>query len=208
MMLRKAKLIFLIVMHWSAHAFRLYTLWSSIYRFIYHRKYKHVVLSLGLDPDQATALMDTLTWKKDGLKELGDAVGSPYWVQHCIDSIAETGSQPDGSLDCDDFSAWAVNCINPNFEPLYFTTSWLTLEGKPSGHAVCLFFRGRNPKKLYHTGNWGIRGPFKSLPELSKKMIAAAGGHEPIGWSLYTYDMELIDFGKGIPPEYNLIDRP
>ena len=205
-MLRFLKLHLMRCCHWLAHATRLYWLWSCIYQLIYHREYKHIEL-YNLSPDQAWHKVKVLTWREDGWRELRDVVGSPMYVQYCINEVSSGNEQPAGSLDCDDFAIWCANSINNDFEPYYFTTSWLKVDGSVSGHAVCLFYRGSNPKSLYHIGNWGMRGPFSSLQDISKKMATLAGGVEIIGWSVYTRSLKLIDFGNGMPPVDNLIDR-
>ena len=204
--IRKTKLGLYKTGFYFVHITRLYYLWSVVYQWLYNRKYAKVPVYT-MSPEQATEEVTKLQWRPDGFRELGDAISSPHWVQYCINEINEGREQPAGSLDCDDSASWCLKSIDPNFEPLFLLQSWLKRDGEMSGHAVCVFFRGNYPKKIYHTGNWGIRGPFENVRELSQKMMDAAGGVDPIGWAIYSYDMSLQDFGINIPPEYNFIDR-
>ena len=206
-MTRKIKLSVLIACHWLVHALRIYPSWSKLYQAIYHRKFRNIVLT-EMTPLTAESTLRLIEWRPDRWKEWGDVVGSPHWVQYCLNTVKEGRPQPEGALDCDDFALWSAQCLSTDYEPLYFTTSWMDMAGKFTGHAVCVFFRGPLRKLLYHIGNWGTRGPFPNLRSISKKMIDMSGGIEPIGWSLYTKDMKLIDFGKGMPPINNLIDGP
>ena len=66
---------------------------------------------MGLSPNGAWDNIRLLQWRKDGWKELFDSVGDPHWIQHCINEMHAGNPQPEGSLDCDDFSIWCTNCI-------------------------------------------------------------------------------------------------
>ena len=82
--------------------------------------------------------MDIITWKQDSIKELYDVCGSPNWVQHCINNIIHTNVQPNGALDCDDFSIWASNVIMEYYNPKILCVAYYDGQNNVSGHAVCL----------------------------------------------------------------------
>lgn len=171
---------------------RLYLLWSKFYRWLYHREYKNkTTLMKGIDPQAAVLLMAKLKWTKDTPKELWDAVGSPYWVQYCIDQISDDKPQPEGALDCDEFSSWAASCLNPNLYPVVLNVFWKNKDGF-SGHHVCMF---RNESGYYHTGNWGQSGPFPSEGTVIENIIKRKEA-ELVGWAIFEpLTLRLFDWG-------------
>jgi len=187
-------------LHLLVHYCRIYSAWSKIYRFIWQRKYKNVKLKTGLSPEKVSRLMSRIEWKPDGLRELFDAVGSPNYVQYCLNQILLGKEQPNTSLDCDDFAIWGLNVINEKYDPLFFTVSWFK-GWRANGHAVCLY-RSIDNKELYHLGNWGIRGPFASIDEVINDMLMLVDADELLGFSIYEKRMRLINAKKsgGIAP--------
>jgi hypothetical protein len=171
--------------------------WSGLYQFLYHRKYKDIELSQDLNLVQAQEKMDMITWTKDTSKELWDSCGSPHWVQHAIDEIAVGAPQPKGSLDCDDFSIWALNAINKNFFPRIFTFTWLDYKGKLHGHAMCLT---RNKDgSLVHIGNWGVSRPYRNLREACIDILKMYHSDKPIGWALLNKNLSITRWGRDLP---------
>jgi len=138
-------------------------------------------------------MLDQLTWRADGVKELFDAVGSPMFVQHCLNHVELDEEQPVGALDCDDFSIWCVNVLNKKYKPRFLTVSWFH-GWSTAGHAVCLY-EDIVDKKNYHMGNWGIRGPFEDLEESINDIMTLTDAGERIGFSLYSKGFRLLDAG-------------
>tara|TARA_R100000008_G_C3585415_1_gene171867 strand:+ start:1148 stop:1804 length:657 start_codon:yes stop_codon:yes gene_type:complete len=182
---------------------RIYPLWSKLYRWLYHEDYKNIPIAWKLTPEQADEKCQTLTWTKDSAKEMFDAIGSPHWVQHCIDSVKFTGSQPPGALDCDEYASWCAVALDNRLCPMILSVSYMnTWEGslKPGGHNVCVYLN-RKTNEIYHIGNWGICGPYSSLESVVRDICYSAR-KELIGWALYDSDLNLrrfsIQYPKGI----------
>jgi len=172
-------------------------MWSKVYRFFYHRKYRKIALPQGLHIDSAQAHMNKLTWSKDTWRELGDSVGDPRWVQYCLNQITSTGKQPNGALDCDDFACWAANVIHPGWNPKILSFSWMK-DGKLAGHAVCACGGGLG-QSLYYIGNWGKIGVFPNIRGICIDMMSRAKADVAIGWNLRDRNLKLISWGKGLP---------
>jgi len=188
--LHLTRLLFPVSLYW-------WPLWSSIYRWLYHRKYKDVILDICLTPKIASDKMEKLTWTRDDARALWDAVGSPRWTQHCLNRLCEDYLQPAGPLDCDDYAVWAANCIHPKYEPRIFTFCWAGTDGQIKAHAMCWvrFKDGR----FFHVGNWGIQGPYSNLRQACSVILALKGSRTPIGWALYDKNLKLAKWGRDLP---------
>lgn len=171
--------------------------WSAIYRFFYHRKYRKVPLSQDLSAMAASQLMRRLKWTKDGAKELGDAVSSPHWVQHVVNQVAIQRPQPKGPLDCDDFAIWAAHVMREEYNAKIFTFAWLGEDDKIHGHAVCLCNYGK--ASMFHVGNWGQIMGLRTLEDVCTDMLRRAHGKEALAWGLLTKDLKVEAWGKGLP---------
>jgi len=183
------------VAYWLAFRLRIYLLWSKVYRWLYHRKYRTLQFPVSLTPEQATEEMKHLVWRKDGFKELWDAIGSPHWVQHTLAQI-ECGGQPPGAMDCDEFAVWAATVIAPNYQPVVLNVMWRDEKGT-RGHNVCLY---HSSGFLYHTGNWGKLGPYGTLQNLVEILFNLVQGQGyVVGWALYSPDLKLVKMGYGLP---------
>ena len=197
-MLKSTWFYWIVFWHNFSHFTRIYGLWHRLYSFLYHRKYKNIKLNIGISPRDAWNDISLLQWKKDSWKELFDSVGDPRWVQYCINQIHMGYPQPEGSLDCDDFSIWCVNCISDQNSPVYFTQSYMKTSYTAGGHAVCVY---KDEGSYYHISNWGIRGPFASMAEISSDIINGANGLRAIGWSMYDHNLNLLNFSSNVPEE-------
>ena len=171
--------------------------WSKIYRWLWQGTYKEVKLDSNLSYVQANEKVNRLKWQKDGAWALGDACGSPNWVQYCLNRVTAKMSQPEGYLDCDDFSVWCANVVDPKYDPRIFTFSWMDKDGKLKGHAMCLV--RQKDGRVCHIGNWHLYGPYSSLREACSVILTKTGSFEPIGWALYTKDLKKIQCGRGMP---------
>jgi len=171
--------------------------WSRIYRWLWQGTYKEVKLDSNLSYVQANEKVNRLKWQKDGAWALGDACGSPHWVQYCLNKVTAKIPQPEGYLDCDDFSAWCANVVDPKYDPRIFTFSWMDKDGKLKGHAMCLV--RQKDGRVCHIGNWHLYGPYSSLREACSVILTKTGSFEPIGWALYTKDLKKIQCGRGMP---------
>lgn len=190
----------------AVHVLRVYPAWAKVYRWLRQRKFKTVKMPRDLSPADAQKRMNKLKWRKDTWREAWDAVGAPQWVQHCLNQLEMGNGQPEGALDCDDFSAWACQVVAPEFEPYFFGQGWAPIEDgevgfKSTGHAVCVV-KMPDSGKLWHCGNWGLVGPFDTLRDVG---INISGRHvgrgKPLLWCLYTGDMKLVQKGNGLPPQ-------
>ena len=171
--------------------------WSKIYRWLWQREYKDVKLDENLSPIQANEKVRKLTWRADGAWALGDACGSPHWVQYALNKVVAGLPQPEGYLDCDDFSSWCVNVVDRKHDPRIFTFSWVSKDGKLAGHAMCLV--RQKDGRVYHIGNWGLYGPYLNLREACSVILTKKGSNEPIGWALFNKDLKKLPCGRGLP---------
>jgi len=183
--------------------------WSLLYRFLFHRKYKKIDLDSYLTPFEVQTKLDKLTWTKDGTRELWDSCGSPHWVQYVLGEIKKTNSQPEGALDCDDFTSWAAAVIEPGYNPRIFSFTWVgrTFDTRPGnlaqikkiqGHAMCLLVR-KDTGQLLHVGNWGVSSSCNDLHSLCLDIMTRANGTQAIGWALMDKKLNVLDYGTGMP---------
>lgn len=190
------------ILWWLFLKTRIYFLWSKIYRFLFHSRYSSTRLFWNLKLEQADRYLKTLTWTPDGGKELGDAIGSPQFVQFCINQRELGRMQPDGALDCDDFSIWATNVLDPSYRPMMFSVIWASRE-KPvgfwkkltnpftrfSGHAMCLTYDEKTG--LYtHISNWGISKSYFTIIQHVEDILKMKNA-DLIGWMMFDKDLKL-----------------
>jgi hypothetical protein len=181
-----AKLFYPYIFFW-------WRVWSTIYRFLYHRKYKKVVLPRDLTYIEANDALSGLTYRPDRFIQLWDVVGSPRYVQHCINT-GDTSS----AMDCDEFACWAANTIHAKFDPRIFCFSWYDeRQNKLSGHAMC-WVRTKDGK-YHHVGNWGLYGPYNNLHEACQKIISPSMDYKAVGWVLLDKELSLLSSGRGLP---------
>lgn len=186
----------------------LYRWWSLAYRWLYQHRFLSVKLNTNLEPEEAQKKMNTLIWRRDGAKEVWDSMGSPNWVQHCINEVAAGRNQPAGALDCDDYASWACHAIDPVYEPMIFSISWHPIIHRSettkyvTGHAVCIFKRDG---QYWHCGNWGTFGPWQSLHDVGSHISGARKRTGmPISWAILNKNIKVIDSGYGLPAQQKL----
>lgn len=175
-----------------------YFLWSKFYRVLYHDKYEGIRLRGGLGPSDVAQAMSKLRWTKDGGRELGDAIGSPRWVQHCVNAVLTGNKQPPGALDCDEFSVWAATVLDGKYAPQVLNVVWRS--GKTvDGHNVCLYVTESG--LFRHTGNWGDRGDFASLREAVIDILQAVTKEEKdvVGWATFSPELSLSAWSNSLP---------
>jgi hypothetical protein len=168
--------------------------WSKTYRFFAQPKwkYKKTPLDNNLTPWQAWERIKVLEWREDTWKVLNNVLHRPEYVQLIINCKTFFGYQPDGSMDCDDFAVWCANVIeDEKYEPCILMVSWQQDDGTQLGHAVCLI-RDKENNEFHHVGNWGIRGPFKTLGDAIRQIKM---GHRLIGWAAFSKDLKLLNWG-------------
>jgi len=186
-----AKRFYIVAIYW-------WCLWSRLYRFLYHRKYKNFVAPKGyLTIDEANREMAKLTWTKDGTKELWDSMGSDGWVQYVLNCIDAGEGQPVGALDCDDFSYWASRVLQDRYNAVIFVFSWIS-DKKLLGHAMCWC---ELDGSYVHIGNWGQSSPYNSLKPACVDILDMYSESSPIGWALLTNNLWPITWGVGLPGE-------
>jgi hypothetical protein len=149
---------------------------------------------------ESLSKMSRLTWTKDGLTELYDSVGSPGWVQYVLNRVEQGYLQPNGSLDCDDFSSWAAYVLQERYNPVIFVFSWARNK-ELMGHAMCWC---EHPDGGYvHIGNWGLSNKYDSLRPACEDILSRYSNMnskaEPIGWALLTQNLWPTLWGVGLP---------
>jgi len=189
MKVRLTKKFYVVAIYW-------WCLWSRLYRYLFHRKYQNECVPVGyLTLDEASQKMSLLTWTKDSVKELWDAVGSAEWVQHVLTCIDKGEGQPNGALDCDDFSYWAAQALQKHYNAVIFSFSWVS-GNKLMGHAMCWC---EVDGGYVHIGNWGQSAKYDSLRSACEDILKNYNKPQPIGWSLLTNNLWPIDWGVGLP---------
>jgi hypothetical protein len=174
------KKFFLRIGYFFSFGLRLYLVWSHIFRWLWHWRYRWVALDGYLSPELARDKMRLLRWTKDGPRALWDALGSPQWVQYCINEREEGKVQPEGYLDCDEFAVWAASVLDRNLAPCVMNVRWVG-----GGHHVCFFIRGG---KCFHISNWGLSPAFDHVDEVVSDVLK---GRELVGWSTFSPDLRL-----------------
>jgi len=166
---------------------RLYYLWSSVHRFLFDRKWKDVELPKFRTIRHVAAQMATFKWKADGITELWDAVCTPQKVQ----AVGFNGSSPHGN-DCDEEAIWNTNVIlnslpfeeqeNDFHKGLknaeFFTVTWYELQGRFSGHNVCLLTYEDGYRYMdYYLPS----AKFSSIDEVANLVISKYAGWDTTG---------------------------
>lgn len=114
-------------------ALRIKQLWSNAYRSLYEGKYKDVVVMPVDTVDELAARLHPDWWKADGLKQLGDAVSSPQYVQAVWDG---TAPKPAAGFDClpgetlllkGDFSFCRIDEVKPG-DTIMGDGSWVKVK--------------------------------------------------------------------------------
>lgn len=180
---------------------KLYFTWSHIYRLIHHREYMLSIPIGKMSPEHLDRQMKKLTWTRDSFRELWDAIGSPHWVQYCINIITTINRQPPGALDCDEFSVWAASVLLDKYRPVVLNIVWKKpkVDKTPKGHHVCMYVDDRG---YFHTGNFGTHGPFTSRSSTIVDVLhkVKRNTQDLVGWATFTPDLTLIDYStKGLP---------
>ena len=176
-----------------------WSIWSKIYRFLYHRKYATTQLDQALTLGETEAKLNKLSWAADSWKELWDACGSPNRIQHELNAMASGKPWSSMQMDCDDFSIWAANVIKKTFYPRIFTFSWIAEDGSLRGHAMCLL--RQKDGRIFHIGNWKTSQPYNNLKEACEHILLRRDAKEAICWGLFDKDLNLLASGPGLPSE-------
>lgn len=188
MRMKLYKLIYRILFGWG-----IYLWWSKRYRRIYQAGYTLLPGTNTLDA--VVAKIKLLKWTKDGARELWDAVGSPKWVQYCVDQIKAGHGQPEGSLDCDEFAVYASALLPTGYDPIVLNVVWA--DKGMLGHHVCMY--RLDDGKYYHLGNWGNMGPFESPSAVVLDVVKKGHGENTlVGWARFTHDLVLRDYGTSV----------
>jgi hypothetical protein len=189
---------FLRLLYLLAFRLQVYLLWSGVYRTLYHDRYLGITLQKDLIPSKVAEHQTRLHWIADGARELWDAVGSPHWVQKCVNATTLSRQQPSGSLDCDEFASWAAAVLKAEYSPCVLNVCWRD-KWFVKGHHVCLYILN---EKYFHTGNWGNVGPYDSLHELVLGILAQVKKTpaDLVGWSTFSPNLVLDTTSTKMPP--------
>jgi len=168
--------------------------WSRLYRCWWPKK-KKALLPGTATPETLLDRLQHLRWTKDRFWEMGDAIGSPEWVQYCLNEIAQGRAQPKGALDCDEFAAYCAASLPHAVHPVILNVIWTGPKGM-AGHNVCLY-QEKGP--FYYIGNWGRVGPFSHTADVVQDILSRSGSRNSlIGWARVTKNLALIDYGTSL----------
>ena len=163
---------------------RVYKTWSWLYRALWERRLRTVVVArLSL-----TALADVLRrnaqrWAPDAWQQLWDAVSYPAKAQEVFAGRLEARE----GLDCDEFAVYAVAAAPAELRPRLLTVNWL--KGfAPSGHNICLLTL---PDGTFTCMDYGAPwGPSKAtIAEVAAMVVKAYGGDKLTFWSVSSEDL-------------------
>lgn len=190
-----------------------YYWWSAVYRKIFGRKYKNIVLPVFNDLHELKRAVSQMEWRADGILELGDAISTAKiaWGRHLSKK---------GSSDCDDISVFIADRISdmiprqkrgiPSYpgvdciiNAILLTCSWRSGTMKMGGHSVCLFSYRQWDNEIRYgwMSNWYDGNPmlgFEKVSDVIHKILSEAGDVEPLGAATVSYDdLSLISWWPG-----------
>lgn len=195
------KKFFLKILVWFALKCRLYYVWSKIYRFLYERKYRHVVLPKLNSIEEVEDLIGNISWRKDKWYMLWDAISIPQ---------AAYGRYLDKKAggDCDDISILAVHLIEDlikrrkvqNFLQVgLLSVPWLDMSNKVGGHNVCIIKYKMDDKLYYgHISNWNmgrVRWAFTSKEAVVDEIPR---GGTTLGWAIADKNLKLKKYSRKV----------
>ena len=193
------KLKLLRALAWVALKGRLYYAWSRMYRWLWQRRYKDVVIPSYTTLDGIASVVARMRWRADGWRELWDAISDPRatWSYH-VNDLGKEGP----ANDCDDISMWAVDriqqavdagALNEVDEVGMLSVPWLD-DGEAGGHNVCVvcMFDGWRHMSNWHNGK--LIGPFDDLQDVTRDVLA---GRKSLGWAYCSSKLKLRRYGRG-----------
>lgn len=180
---------------------------------------------------EITDAVRLIEWKGDSWRAFWDAIAYPermlFWIS--CKKFPPTDPkdpraglylklkkvQPQTEMDCDDFAVTVLYMLQRSrhgyelngVEVIRDRPVWkgwflnvARIEGRSFwGHNVALV---RTPKGFYHTGNWGLEGPF---PTVAKAIESVAGQLPLVGWAVL--EPSNVSFPSSPVMKLKLIDR-
>lgn len=167
-------------LYWLMMRVGIYFQWSRFYRYL-NRDHEYIDTKVvrRFSPTEVRKAIRTLKWVKDGPTELWDAIADPRYGEWMYQTKLETGEQPEGAFDCDDFATWAAASLESDeWETCILNLVW-TVKGSIGieGHNVALV-RNRHSGVYWHIGNWGSFGPFANTKAVVYSMWLIRDGAE------------------------------
>lgn len=230
-MFQKYRMTLMFMLHHLLHVSRAYKIFNLIYWKLFQRQYQKIKIPQSLTPKAVTNAGIILTKEYGRTRKPGEPcgrvidntnildrmidffkpVGSPQRVQYYMNQINNflnnNNPQQIPVLGKGDYALWCTRCMHHDYLPVYYTLKWINKDGIPTGCGICIYHT--QPKgSLYYTGNWGICGPYINIEELSIDLVKAFSGTDIIAWSMYSGDLKLLNYGKGIPVVDDLPIQP
>ncbi len=180
---------------------RFYYTWSKIYRWLWERKWRYVDIPIYKSFTEITEVVGKMQWRRDGYRELWDAVSTPYATYGKFLAGKKVG-------DCDDISLFAGYCINkanaatllqkPMWKIGLLSCPWLDRKNKVGGHNVCAFaYQEPNGDiKWGHISNWYrgyFRWGFPSLIDVVRSILSEKKAIS-LGWAFASLDLKLREY--------------
>lgn len=189
---------FLRILIWFMLKCRIYYTWSSFYQATFERYSKKVKLPEYDSIEELENVLGRMKWVKDGIWELGDAIGSP---QATYFKYYHNSKQ---AKDCDEFAIFAASRLRNMKDRCklskdvraigMLSVPWHGPKGI-GGHNVCVFSYVTNEvEKWAYLGNWyqgKARYGFASLNEVA---IEVLGGNTSLGWAFVNEKLELLKY--------------
>lgn len=182
---------------------RIYSVWSKLYQYLFQRDYrKPLPIHSGF-----SSIVNTLRGGKlyrfDGLRELGDAISHPEYVQWVVDS----GEAPMG-MDCDEHAIYIVAAVKMSLQMDAFidtsvknaellTVGWIDRSGGYGGHNVALI-TSRSYTTSYSYMDYGFPSKSRaSVNEVVADIVHRYGGagSQSLGWSIQDEKLRVKKVG-------------
>lgn len=190
---------------YAVFALRVYYAWSLLYRALFEHAYrKRPPVPTFPDMRALSLTLGRMRWRKDGPREMGDAIGSAKAAYYRHVEGRAVG-------DCDEFAVLAADRLDDmrrhgceaalelrEDEIGVLSVPWL--EGwKLGGHNVCAFSYYDDDLMVRcwaHLGNWFSGAPrwkFATLEEVVRDVLGAR--RRGLGWSYATAGLRRLRFG-------------
>ncbi len=205
-MKRKLLVFILRCLTYCAFRLRIYANWSRIHRLLFDRQARGTKLPTFKTTNEIVPFLRGMVWRSDSWIDLGDAVCSPemVWWRYLNAADHKVG-------DCDEFAIFSANVIaksiadqtweGKQYDPHMMSVTWVTAEGHPSGHNVCLLkigdeFRG------YSYGYMDYGSPIicGTKQRVADTIRAAMAGpeHTPVCWGVHTPGLGFVEVRWGV----------
>lgn len=174
---------------------------SSLYRFVYERKWRDLPLKTYPTMAAITSREKPDWWRADGPKQLWDACSSPQYVEAVWSGLTP---KPEAGFDCDEFAIYAVHVAKASLasgvmadiitRPRVMSVMWLA-GWKPNGHNVCLVECPRTglPAQYAFIDYGALSKPCDTIDDVARLVQRLyAPGSDQLAWATFEPNLALV----------------